>query len=221
MAKKKPPVVRNDPHVVVQRWLDMMTRARNGEAETVLHDLESRRSLCDALSEVIERANNGDQAALPAIRRFCEEDPEFAVTAIGGNLAERVERALVETFSKQLAFQEGVLAKARLLRAELAGPNPSPIERLLVERVAVCWLELHLADFLSAQVKVGEVATGEYYQRWQDRTHRRYLSAIKALATVRRLALPIRVDVSVAGEIETKDAEPAASRRWLPALQHN
>jgi hypothetical protein len=31
----------------------------------------------------------------------------------------------------------------------------------------------------------------EYYQRSRDRAHRRFLSALKALALVRRLAVPV------------------------------
>jgi hypothetical protein len=34
------------------------------------------------------------------------------------------------------------------------------------------------------------MARGEYYQRRMDRAHAHYLSAIKALAQVRKLALP-------------------------------
>jgi hypothetical protein len=32
---------------------------------------------------------------------------------------------------------------------------------------------------------------GDYHQRRMDRAHRRYLSAIKTLATVRKLAVPV------------------------------
>jgi hypothetical protein len=49
---------------------------------------------------------------------------------------------------------------------------------------------------------------GDYLQRRQDRANRRVNAAVKSLATVRRLALPIRVDVTVAGSVETKPAEP-------------
>ena len=39
--------------------------------------------------------------------------------------------------------------------------------------------------------------------------------AAKTLATVRRLALPIRVDLNVAGAVVTRQAEPApAPRPW-------
>jgi len=37
------------------------------------------------------------------------------------------------------------------MRTELAGPRPSPIERLLVQRVVACWLQVYHADAMAAQ----------------------------------------------------------------------
>jgi hypothetical protein len=61
----------------------------------------------------------------------------------------------------------------------------------LVERVAGCWLQVHYFDVIYAQNMTkltGEQS--EYYQRRQDRAHKRYLAAIKTLAQVRRLLFP-------------------------------
>jgi hypothetical protein len=44
--------------------------------------------------------------------------------------------------------------------------------------------------------------------------HRRYRSAIKTLAVVRKLAMPIRVDVNVAGTLETKPADQTTPHPW-------
>ena len=43
-----------------------------------------------------------------------------------------------------------------------------------------------------AYLSAGSVSLqkGDYYQRRQERAHKRYLSAVKALAQVRRLELP-------------------------------
>jgi hypothetical protein len=54
---------------------------------------------------------------------------------------------------------------------------------------------------------------GEYYQRRMDRAHRRYLSAIKTLALVRKLAVPVlqvniaRKQVNVASPCVAADSE--------------
>jgi hypothetical protein len=134
------------------------------------------------------------------------EAPE-AVDLLGGDLARQAELSLIRAAAGQnVAWREALARKLQLLRAELAGPEPAPLERLLVERVAACWLQLHHSDILLAQ-QAGKLtlSQAEYHQRTRDRAHNRYLSAIKALALVRRLALPVlqvniaRKQVNVAG----------------------
>ena len=59
----------------------------------------------------------------------------------GGNLTLQVERSLIEAAAgKNLAFREALGPKLDRMRAELAGPSPTPVERLLVERIVTCWL---------------------------------------------------------------------------------
>jgi len=113
------------------------------------------------------------------------------------------EMLLKQKNGENLLLHEVRTAQLESLRTELAGPHPSPIERLLVERVVACWLQVCVADYGAAQRGSHTFVQGDYDQRRQDRAHKRFLSAVRTLATVRRLALPIRVDVSVAGTFET------------------
>jgi hypothetical protein len=78
---------------------------------------------------------------------------------------------------------------------ELAGPDPTPLESLLVQRVLICWLRLHLAEFNAGTC--GTDSTTEAFQRQLERANRLYLSSVKMLATVRRMALPLRVDLNL------------------------
>jgi len=85
--------------------------------------------------------------------------------------------------------------RLRKLKDELSGPTPTTLERLLIERILTCWLEVNWYDSRSAAF-TGSLQLGNYYQKRQDRAHRRYLSAVKALAQVRRLGLPaIQVNI--------------------------
>jgi hypothetical protein len=128
---------------------------------------------------------------------------------LGGDLARQAELSLIhEAAGENIAFREALTRKLELLRAELAGPAPTPVERLLAERVAACWLQLHDADIRLAQ-RGGKLtlAQADYHQRTRDRAHKRYLSAIKTLALVRKMALPVlqvniaRKQVNVAGAL--------------------
>jgi hypothetical protein len=136
------------------------------------------------------------------------------VNLFGGNLAEQAEQALIRAAAgDDLAFREALTRKLELLRVELAGSNPTPVEPLLVERIVACWLQVQDADVRYAQgQKNCTFAQGEYQQRRQDRAHRRYLSATRTPALVRKLALPAlqvniaRKQVNVAGPCEATNA---------------
>ena len=73
------------------------------------------------------------------------------------------------------------------MRDELAGETA--IERLLVERIVTCRLHLHFLELSLESQKSTSIDLAEHYQRTIDRAHKRYLAAIKALATVRKLAV--------------------------------
>jgi hypothetical protein len=79
------------------------------------------------------------------------------------------------------------------LAAELAGSMPSPLERVLADTAATCWFafRMHEAQYAGAVTGDGmSLAQSDHAQRRMDRAHRRFLSTVKTLATVRRLALP-------------------------------
>jgi hypothetical protein len=143
------------------------------------------------MEKVLERARKGDESVLPAVREILKDAD--AVDRLGGDLPRMAEQSLIRASTgENLSFREALIRKLELLRDELAGPVPAPLERLLVDRVVACWLQLHLADlFLSQQEGKLTLAQGEYHQRARDRAHKRYLTSIKTLALIRKLALPV------------------------------
>jgi hypothetical protein len=156
------------------------------------------------LRALTDRAQQGDRTALPALRELLEE-PD-AVDRLGGDLARLAQQTLIDRFTgDNLLLKESVTRKLELLRAELAGPNPMPLERLLVERVAACWLHLHHLEQMYAQKESMGLVQGIYYQRSITSAQKRYLAAIKALAVVRRLALPT-LQVNIARKQQVKNA---------------
>src|SRR5438309_1646009 len=102
----------------------------------------------------------------------------------------RTERAAFQADKARLDAQDAQVNELNDL-ADLLGPDPCPLERLLVQRLVTCWLQVQDADLRFAQAKELPIPWGDYYQRRMDRAHRRYLSAVKTLAVVRRLALPL------------------------------
>jgi hypothetical protein len=158
----------------------------------------------DEIKNLLRRAEKGDETALVSVREFFAK-PEL-VEVLGGNLARRAEDTLVAAYcgSSHLT-REAITRKMQDLRTELGGPNPSPVERLLAERAVGCWLHLSHLEVIRAGKSSMDLSLALYYEKAIDRAHRRYLSALKALVEVRRLAAPVlqvniaKKQVNVAG----------------------
>ena len=158
-------------------------------------DLDERQREYLAL---VRRAEQGDQPALEGLRALYDQMP--ALWEATGNLAKQAEYSWIKTaMGKNLAGQEALERKAKALRSELAGQAPSPLEALLVERIIACWLQLNYVETLHAQRLQGELSwkATDHYQDWLDHAHRRYLTAIRTLAQVRKLLVPV-VQVNIA-----------------------
>ena len=146
----------------------------------------------ETMLAIIERAQSGDEEAMPALREMLDRVPSIR-EVLGADLDRTVEYSISKSLGGEdnLAFQEAIKRKLAALRQELEGPNPSPTERLLVDRIVACWLQVQEADLRYAQSDHCSLAQANFHLRRQDRAHRRFLSAMKALATVRKLSLPV------------------------------
>jgi hypothetical protein len=159
------------------------------------------------LQKVLDRAQRGDERTLPVLRELLKQ-PYYLDAC--GDLARHAEDALIRKHAgENVAVWEELFCKAAALRAELAGPASTPLERVLVERIVACWLHLYHLEMVYAGSHGMEWAA--HHQRCLDRAHKRYLSAIKTLAVVRKLAVPVvqvnlaRKQVNVAGPYVAPD----------------
>ena len=73
---------------------------------------------------------------------------------------------------------------------ELEGPNPTSIERLLAERASLCWFIVHWYENAYANADGWNISQADFQHRKIDKAHARFLSAVRSLAQVRKLALP-------------------------------
>ena len=84
------------------------------------------------ITELVRRAENGDEEALSEVRKIVEVEP--AIWTECGDLADQAERALVRVAAgENLIVRESICRKLESLKAELAGPRVTPLEHLLVE----------------------------------------------------------------------------------------
>jgi hypothetical protein len=84
-----------------------------------------------------------------------------------------------------------------------AGPHPSPIEQALAETATLGWFALRLyeGNYVSASRSEDGLTLkqADFHLRRIDRAHRRFLSSLKTLATIRRLAIPA-LQINVASQ---------------------
>jgi hypothetical protein len=141
------------------------------------------------LKRIVKRAKNGDQTVLPELRRFLDSRPD--VWRHAGDLARIAEESTTALAAgKNLLLKESLSRKLAELKTELAGESPSLLDRLLVERVAICWLAAGYSDAAAAQSSEAAAPKVEQARRRQDSAGRRYAEALKLLATMRRLLGP-------------------------------
>jgi hypothetical protein len=140
------------------------------------------------IQATVQKAKQGGASVLSRLHELLTAFP--ALWTHYGDLAAQAEAAWVTLASgRNLHLRECLLRQAAALRDELAGPAPSPVERLLVGRVVACWLQLHYFDVMEAQAGLGEESPklARYRAQRQEQAHRMYLSALAGLTTLRRL----------------------------------
>ncbi|MFO0888005.1 MAG: hypothetical protein U0790_02540 [Isosphaeraceae bacterium] len=151
------------------------------------------------MGEFLERSAKGDERTIPQIHALLA-DPERGPIALHhcGTSAQWLRQAVAKKASGgNLLVMEAVQRKIDQTRTELEGPNPTPIERLLAERAALCWqiANWYENNFVNAEGLT--ITQADCLQRRIDRAHRRFLSAVETLARVRKLAVPM-LQVNVA-----------------------
>src|SRR5262249_34100112 len=136
------------------------------------------------LKSLLERGNAGDVTVLPALKRAFDENPELA--ALLGNLVGHAERSVLALAAgPSLTAKEAIARMVADLRSRLVGTARSELEKLLVDRVCISWIEVYHGDVDLAQRLLQQpdwLAGTAAAQKRLDRAHARFLAAVKALA---------------------------------------
>ena len=165
------------------------------------------------LAQLLKRAEAGDRSVLPQLQRALDGNPDLWRGY--GDLAAHAEASLaLLAAGPNLLLAESLLCKLRALKAELGGESPSPLEKLLAERISTSWLQAAYFDGLLAQAGGAGEARLKVLRQQQDAAHRRHLAGIKQLALIRKLLRPAPSPLELlrAPVGETSPA-PAATRR--------
>jgi len=163
------------------------------QIETGVKRKDASRELRDA----IDRAQEGDRTALPVIREHLASKPDNYWTLM--DYARVIQKGQIKSYTGSgLYVQEVMNHVVDRLRKDLRGENPSPLESLLVERIISCYLYVNYAEneYSDAAANGARLEVAEYMQKRLDHAHKRYLSAIKALAQVRKMGPAIQINIA-------------------------
>jgi hypothetical protein len=132
-----------------------------------------------------------------------------AVITRASDIGRKSQHLLIKTASGgDLLTELALSGRLDMMRKEVAGENPTPLEVLLTERVVSCWLLVELFDRLMAAQLSKETPKEKHvpdrvlrhYLRWQEDANSRFLAAVRELARLRKLeatAPPVQVNTQV------------------------
>jgi len=147
--------------------------------------------------------------ALAELRRLLDAHPDFWQEY--ADLAGQVQRRWMALLCEDVLRTECLERKLADLKAEVTGPSPSPLERLLAERIVACWLQVQYADnaYLGLKGRCTSLTVFAAAERRMGQAQRRLLAAIKQLALVRKLLVRPPAPIEVATRLTAEG--PASS----------
>jgi hypothetical protein len=187
---------------------------------------DEREQLETQLIEECKRADKGDHQARAALDErldfFTRRDGSIGLLAakIGIDPSASAEAAFIKALHGDQYFTSEILRRRLAeLRHDLAGPNPTPLEQLLVDRVVLLHAVAAECDrrlFCAWRSAHGILAKMdiEYHGAASDAAHKRLAAAMKSLTTARAKLAPMQVTVSQTVNVE-RPALPEASEPQL------
>jgi hypothetical protein len=129
-----------------------------------------------------------DPADLHALRAMLEQHP--GLWRVAGDLARTAALSIVGKMRAYPLVAESLKRGWDVMKDELGYQLASPLERLLVEQVVLCWLHLHVIELEYTNL-IGAASPSADADLWERRlsaAQARYLRACETLARIRKLA---------------------------------
>lgn len=137
-------------------------------------------------AELVKRANAGDDDALALMRQTLDSNPEIWQSV--GDLAKHAQQAMLKLIAgDNKLVSESLLRKADEMKTDLSGSSPSKLEKLAVERIVACWLEM---EYLATVYPIAQGETlghATFVLKQKESSERRFNAAVKSLTTLRAL----------------------------------
>jgi hypothetical protein len=159
------------------------------------------------LAILIERANRGkaNGPEVEELRKFIDEHPDIANKHCV--VAYSVRLGLMRKVSKEPGNFELFEHEYELRRDQLGWKEASPLERLMIERIMLCWVRLlwtehYNGSFMQPSIPMRE---SEYADKMFSRAYNRYVKAIESLAKLRQAEAITKAAKAQASLLEMKE----------------
>ena len=97
------------------------------------------------VKHLLERANAGDESALPELKHAFDRHPELAAWL--GDLVRLAHDSVLRWAAGNcLGAREAIAREASTLRDRLLTEARSELEKLLIDRLVICWMEVYAAE---------------------------------------------------------------------------
>ena len=138
----------------------------------------------EQFQRLLVRADGGDQEALATVRSIFDQHPE--IWREFSDLEKRSEWAMVAIIAaRSNTLKDAIQRRLAELKSDLGAANASPLERAVISCVTSCWLQVQFAE--AGCVQHSDDDKTDFWQKRLASSQKRYLAAVKALATLRSI----------------------------------
>ena len=162
------------------------TQAQRAEAEAIL----------DAIAKTDKEKPTADDRA--ELDRILRQVP--AVWNVAGDVMNHTALGMIKQFNGTYALKKSLSTGWEQMQRDLERPSDGPLERLLIQQIALAWLKLAYTEHTHKHYLMTGSTTivqADFWERRLSAAQRRFLRATETLARVRRLQLPA-VQVNIA-----------------------
>lgn len=141
--------------------------------------------------KLIGTTNTADPAPddVAELRRILAEHP--TLWRFAGDTARMASEKSVDLWNATVLIKESTKRGMEALLGELGYEGATPMERMLIEQVVLCWVNLNIMEMVhNARLAGNHIAEeGVYWDRRLNNAQRRFTRACDSLARVRKLTL--------------------------------